>query len=365
MSTDAQAPPGIDGLVEALWRVRGTDLLITAGLPPQIRVHGDLVAVAGSPALSPDDTQALLGELLSPEQAATFADAHEYDFSFEWRSEARIRGNAFRQRGSIAICLRLIPNDLPTMAALRCPPILTTLADLRQGLVLVTGPTGSGKSTTLAAMINHINSERACHILTIEDPIEYVHQHRRAVVSQREVGTDTASFADALRAALREDPDVLLVGEMRDLESIKFALTIAETGHLVFGTLHTNDTAQAMARIIDVFPGDEQPQIRVQLAATLTGVVYQQLLPAIGGGMVAAHEVLVANSAIRNLIKDGKTHQIRNSLLTGQREGMVTLEQSLSALVQEGRVSIEDARARSLYPKDIQVPHRSYESVSR
>jgi twitching motility protein PilT len=204
-------------------------------------------------------------------------------------------------------------------------------------------------------MVDHINTQRACHILTVEDPIEYVHQHKRSIVNQREVGSDTESFPSALRAALREDPDVLLVGEMRDLESIRFALTIAETGHLVFATLHTNDTTQAMARVIDVFPGDQQAQVRVQLAATLSGVVYQQLLPAIGGGMVAAHEVLIANSAVRNLIRDGKTHQLRNSLLTGHREGMVTIEQSLSALVTEGRVSLEEAQAHSLYPKDIKV----------
>jgi twitching motility protein PilT len=225
---------------------------------------------------------------------------------------------------------------------------------LHQGLILVTGPTGSGKSTTLAAMVDQINSERACHIITIEDPIEYVHQHKRATISQREVGTDTASFSDALRASLRNDPDVLLVGEMRDLESIRFALTIAETGHLVMASLHTNDTAQSLARIIDVFPAEQQAQVRTQLAAALTGVVYQRLLPTTGGGLVAAHEVLVANTAIRNLIKDGKTHQLRNVLLTGQREGMVTFEQSLSKLVQSGAITYDEAVARSLYPRDIQ-----------
>ncbi|MER6800172.1 type IV pilus twitching motility protein PilT, partial [Amycolatopsis mediterranei] len=222
-----------------------------------------------------------------------------------------------------------------------------------QGLVLVTGPTGSGKSTTLAAVIDRINSERACHILTVEDPIEYVHEHRRSAVNQREVGTDTDSFPAALRSALREDPDVLLVGEMRDLESIRFALTIAETGHLVFATLHTNDTAQSLARMIDVFPAGQQEQVRVQLAAALTGIVHQRLLPRIGGGLVAAFEVLVANTAVRNLIKEGKPHQLRNALVTGRREGMVTLEQSLSELVAAGLVSPADAAARSLHPQDI------------
>jgi twitching motility protein PilT len=232
--------------------------------------------------------------------------------------------------------------------------VLAELITRHQGLILVTGPTGSGKSTSLAAMVDRINVQRACHILTIEDPIEYVHDHKRSLVSQREVGTDTPSFNDALRAALREDPDVLLVGEMRDLESIRFALTIAETGHLVFATLHTNDTAQSISRMIDVFPAEQQAQVRVQLAAALSAVVYQRLIPKVGGGMVAAYEVLVANSAARNLIKEGKTHQLRNVLVTGQREGMVTLEQSLSALVRDRVVRHEDAVPRSLYPKEIE-----------
>jgi twitching motility protein PilT len=250
------------------------------------------------------------------------------------------------------------------MAALGLPPVLSDFAHQHQGLVLVTGPTGSGKSTTLAAILDQINTDRACHIITIEDPIEYVHEHKRAAVNQREVGSDTSSFSDALRSALREDPDVLLVGEMRDLESIQFALTIAETGHLVFATLHTNDTAQALGRIIDVFPGAQQAQVRVQLAAALTGILYQRLIPRIGGGMVAAYEVLVADTAIRNLIKEGKTHQLRNSLLTGQRDGMVTLEQSLSTLVRTGQITYEDAVARSLYPKDVEAGPRVRSAVS-
>jgi twitching motility protein PilT len=242
------------------------------------------------------------------------------------------------------------------MDLLGLPPALTDLARQHQGLILMTGPTGSGKSTTLASVIDMINRERACHIITIEDPIEYVHEHKRSAVNQREVGSDTPSFPDALRSALREDPDVLLVGEMRDLDSIRFALTIAETGHLVFATLHTNDTAQSLARIIDVFPGEQQAQVRVQLAAALTGIVYQRLLPRIGGGLVAGYEVLVATPAVRNLIKEGKTHQLRNSLLTGQRDGMVSFEQSLSFLVAQGLVSYEDAIARSLHPADVQPP---------
>jgi twitching motility protein PilT len=345
----------IDGLLVDLWQAHGTDLLLTAGLPPQIRVHGTLHAAAGQSVLTPDDTDELLADLLTPEQTTAWNANHEYDFSFSWRDNARIRGNAFSQRGATAIALRMIPREIPTMAQLGLPPVLSDFAKQHQGLVLITGPTGSGKSTTLAAIIDQINTDRACHIITIEDPIEYVHEHKRSAVNQREVGSDTSSFANALRSALREDPDVLLVGEMRDLESIRFALTIAETGHLVFATLHTNDTAQSLGRIIDVFPGEQQAQVRVQLAAALSGIVYQRLIPRIGGGLVAAYEVLVADTAIRNLIKEGKTHQLRNSLVTGQREGMVTFEQSLSALVQSGQISYEDAVARSLYPKDVEA----------
>lgn len=345
--------PRVDGLLNTLWHRGGTDLLLTTELPPQIRVHGELSPVPGEPALAAADIEAMLAEVLRPEQQAAWRAADEYDFAFGWRDTARIRGNAFSQRGRPAVAFRMIPRTVPTMAELDLPPVLYEFARRHHGLVLVTGPTGSGKSTTLASVIHQINGERACHIVTIEDPIEYVHQHRRAVVNQREVGTDTSSFASALRSVLREDPDVLLVGEMRDLDSIRFALTIAETGHLVFATLHTNDTTQAVARIIDAFPAEQQAQVRTQLAAALTGIVYQRLIPRRDGGLVAAFEVLVANSAVRNLIKEGKTHQLRNSLSTGQREGMLTFEHSLAALVKTGAISYDEALARSLYPKDL------------
>ncbi|HZX04961.1 type IV pilus twitching motility protein PilT [Kribbella sp.] len=351
----------VDLLLEELWNAGGTDLLLTAGLPPQIRVHGSLYSVAGADRLTRDDTDSLLHEVL---QQTDWTTKHEHDFAFSWRDEARIRGNAFTQRGDTAVALRMIPRRIPSMDELGLPPVLYDFVRKHQGLVLVTGPTGSGKSTTLAAMIGKINTDRACHIITVEDPIEYVHDHQLSAVNQREVGSDTASFPDALRSALREDPDVLLVGEMRDLDSIRFALTIAETGHLVFATLHTNDTAQSLARIVDVFPAEQQAQVRVQLAAALTGVVYQRLIPRIGGGLVAAYEVMVADAAVRNLIKEGKTHQLRNSVVTGQRDGMQTLEQSLSTLVQNGIVAYDDAAARSLYPKDIEARPRLHAGVT-
>ncbi len=348
----------IDQLLAALWEVRGTDLILTVGLPPMLRVDGTLRAVPGQSALTAEDTNDLLAEVLSPEQASAWETRHEYDFSFSWREHARIRGNAFTQRNLTAVALRMIPRTVPTVDELGLPPALRELSMRHQGLILMTGPTGSGKSTTLASLIDLINSNRGAHIITVEDPIEYVHDHKLSAVNQREVGTDTATFNDALRSVLREDPDVLLVGEMRDLESIQFALTVAETGHLVFATLHTNDTAQSLGRMIDVFPAEQQAQIRVQLAAALSCVVYQRLVPKIGGGMTAAYEVLVATPAVRNLIKEGKTHQLRNSLVTGAQDGMITLEQSLSRLIQEGIVSEEEAAARSLYPKDIEARPR-------
>jgi len=346
----------VGGLLDALWRSGGSDLLITVGVPPQMRIHGALTSVPGQPPLTPEDTDLLLVEMLTAAQSAAWRVTGEYDFAFNWRDESRVRASAFRQRGHTAVAMRMIPRRIPTLAELRMPRILADFARMHQGLVLVTGPTGSGKSTTLAAMIDLINTERACHIVTIEDPIEYVHEHKRAMVNQREVGIDTQSFPSGLRAALRSDPDVLLVGEMRDLESISTALTIAETGHLVFATLHTNDAAQTVARITDVFAAEQQAQVRSQLAAAITGIVYQRLVPRIGGGMVAAHEVLVATGAVRNLIKEGKAHQLRNALLTGQRDGMITFEQSLNSLINAGLISYEEAVVRSLHPRDVEAP---------
>jgi twitching motility protein PilT len=354
MDPDAVASP--DTLLAELWAAGGTDLILVAGTPPQLRVDGDLAPLAGSAPLTAELTGALARELVPPARWTAFEAGTEVDFSFSWRGQARVRGNAYRQRGDAALALRLIPRAIPSFDELRLPASVRDMAALGQGLVLVTGPTGSGKSTTLAALVDWINTHRARHVITIEDPVEYVHEHKRSVVSQREVGTDTVSFEAALRSALRENPDVLLVGELRDLESIRFALTLAETGHLVFASLHTNDTAQAVDRLVDVFPGDQQPQIRVQLASTLTGVVYQRLLPRRAGGLVAAHEVLLATPPVRNLVKEGKTGQLRNQLVTGQRDGMQTFEQSLTDLVAQGLVDHDEAVTRSLYPREVAPP---------
>jgi twitching motility protein PilT len=345
-----------DELLAALWQRRGTDLLLLPGAPPLIRVDGDVTPLPDAAPLTGEDARQAARALLSDGQLAAFESGAEVDFSFSWRGEARVRGNVYRQKGDPAVALRVVPRVIPSFDELRVPDAVRRMAALDRGLVLVTGPTGSGKSTTLASIVDWINTNRARHVLTIEDPIEYVHDHKRCAVSQREVGTDTASFAAALRSALREDPDVILIGEVRDLESIRFALTLAETGHLVLATLHTNDTAQAIDRLVDVFPGDQQPQVRVQLAATLTGVVHQRLLPRVGGGLVAAHEVMVVTPPVRNLVKEGKTGQLRNQLLTGQRDGMRTLEQALSELVAAGLVTHDEAVSRAAYPRDVAAP---------
>jgi twitching motility protein PilT len=347
----------IDAYLHKLWASRGTDVLLVAGAPPLMRVDGEIVPLEES-SLTPEDTARTLRGVLAGELWDAFQAEREIDFSFNWEGQARFRANAYHQRGSVALSLRLIPYVIPTGADLGLPSIMRKWVDLRQGLVLVTGPTGSGKSTSLAAMLDAINKTRQCHIITIEDPIEYVHKHQMAAVSQREIGLDTDSFARALRSALREDPDVLLVGEMRDPETIQTALTIAETGHLVFATLHTNDAGQAIDRIVDVFPGDKQAQIRVQLAGSLTGIVSQRLLPCIGGGRVAAFEVLTATFAVRNLIREGKSSQLRNLITTGgAKYGMQSLEQSLSELVMDRKVTYEDACRQSLFPGDIIRAH--------
>jgi twitching motility protein PilT len=349
----------VEGLIDQAVRAGGSDVLLTHGSPPMVRLDGELQAVPGAVPVTDDALEELIGSLLGEADARSFAALRQVDFSFGWREQARVRGNAFVQRGHPALALRIIPERIPTVAEIGVPPQVAELMRLPQGLVLVTGPTGSGKSTTQAALIGAVSQQRACHVLTLEDPIEYVHGHGRGLVNQREVGTDCVDFAHGLRAALREDPDVLLVGEMRDPESISITLTIAETGHLVLSTLHTNDTASALDRIVDVFPADRQAQVRVQLAGSLVAVVAQRLVPRIGGGMVAAWEVLLVNHAVRNLIREGKTRQIRNVITMSQGEGMFTLEQSLSALVRNGVVSHADAASRSMQPGEVEAPQNA------
>ncbi len=342
----------IDQALDRLLTLGGSDLLVSFGTAPRVRRDGRLEALDGE-ALTPDAIERMLRGLLDDCQWKELAERRHVDFAFTWRDQVRIRGNAYFQRGSLAAAFRMLPLDIPTFDELGVPESIYKLVDRHQGLILVTGATGSGKSTTQAAMIDYINRNRPCHVVTIEDPIEYVHLHRQAIVDQRQVGIDTPSFVDALRAVFREDPDVVLIGEMRDLETMASALSIAETGHLVLATLHTNDASQAVDRILDAFPPGQGQQARIQLSACLAGVVYQQLLPAVGGGRVAAFEVLIANAAVRALIKEGKTNQLRNVMQTNLREGSQTLERSLSQLMHSGLVTERDARARSLYPQEI------------
>ncbi|MGD9798776.1 MAG: type IV pilus twitching motility protein PilT [Acidimicrobiia bacterium] len=332
-----------------------TDLHLTVGSPPVIRIDGMLEPLEGEERLDAAFLEQLAVKMLSSELSVELETSKEIDFAFDFEGD-RIRANLFKVRGSIGFAFRYIPSAIPDFDELGLPPMVEELVSLPHGLVLVTGPTGSGKSTTLASMIDWINTYRACHVLTIEDPIEYVHEHKRSVVNQREIGPDADDFHSALRAALREDPDVVLVGEMRDPESISVALSIAETGHLVFATLHTNDTAQALDRIVDVFPADRRDQIQVQLASTLQAVIYQRLLPRTHGGLVAAFEVMRANHAVRNLIREGKTRQLRNVVATHQGEGMQTLEMALSALVAEGTVDYEIAVGFSIFPGEVERP---------
>jgi twitching motility protein PilT len=338
--------------LDLVQQARGSDLLISAYTPARLRRDGELLLLDQRP-LTPADTELMLRSVLTVEQWHELEQQRHVDFAFTWRDAARIRGNAYFQRDSVAAAFRLLPLQIPSMEELGIPQSVRELIWQRQGLILVTGPTGSGKSTTLAAMVDYVNQTRACHIVTVEDPIEYVHQHKLALVDQRQVGADTHSFKEALRAVFREDPDVVLIGEMRDLETISAALTIAETGHMVLATLHTNDAAQAIDRILDGFPPGLQQQARIQLSASLTGVIYQQLLTGVEGGRVAAFEVLVANHAVRALIKEQKTNQLRNVIQTSMREGSQTLEWSLSQLVQEGLVTVREAQAKSLYPQEV------------
>lgn len=357
MPPDLQIQGPVYDLTELLTEMinRGaSDLHLTVGTPPQIRVDGKLIPLE-LPKLSPEDTKELAYGVLTETQRSQFERNKELDLSFGVKGLSRFRANVYRQRDCVAMALRRIPYEIMSFERLGLPAIVEELAEKPNGLVLVTGATGSGKSTTMAAMIDKINRNVSAHILTIEDPIEYVHQHRKAIVNQRQVNSDTDSFNLALRSALRQDPDVVLIGEMRDKETIEIALTIAETGHLVFGTLHTNSAVQTINRIIDVFPPDQQEQVRTQLALVLQGVVCQQLLPRIGGGRVMVCEVLYCHTGIRACIRENKIHQMDSLIQTGGKYGMQTLNQSLYTAVKNRKITREDALARSPEPNDLKT----------
>ena len=320
---------------------KASDIHITAGIPPVIRVNGELSRL-GDEKLTPTDTAEMANQIFtSSGRPNTLAEKGEVDFSFSVPQKGRFRANIYKQRGSVAIAIRIIPMDIPDAASLNIPEAVTNLWSKTRGLVLVTGPTGVGKTTTLASIINLINERRNCHIITLEDPIEYLHRHKSGIISQREIGTDSLGFSQALRSALREDPDVIMIGEMRDNETIATALTAAETGHLVFGTLHTMGSAKTIDRIIDSFPTSQQQQIRMQLSSVLQAVVTQQLLPS-KDSMIPAFEIMICTHAISNLIREGKTHQIENMIQTGGRFGMQTMDNYLSTLYKQGHISRQD-----------------------
>lgn len=333
----------IDELLKRAVDSMASDLHVTVGLPPILRINGRLTTV-GEDKVKPEETERFVRSLLNNDQWQKYNELGELDFSYSSQGIGRFRVNAFKQRGSHALAIRLVALAMPTLDKLGMPPVLKDLCTKQRGLVLVTGPTGSGKSTTLAAMIDEINNKRGCHIITLEDPIEYMHKHKKSIVNQREVGQDTKSYANALRAALREDPDVILVGEMRDLETISIAITAAETGHLVFSTLHTIGAAKTMDRVVDVFPPYQQQQIKVQLSAVIEGIISQQLLAKQDNlGRVAALEIMTATPAVRNLIREGKTHQLDSIIQTGGKYGMKSMDASLVSLYKTGVVSYEEA----------------------
>ncbi len=343
----------IHDLFDLVAQENASDLLISAGAPPILRIHGQLFR-SRTDALTPEQTEKLIFDFLSDDQRERFLNDKELDFSLASGRRHRFRVNVYRQKGAVTAAFRPIPEKIPDIEALGLPEAVKDVAATKQGLVLVTGPTGHGKTTTQAALIDLINEERACHIITVEDPIEYVHTHKRSIIDQREVGADTDSFPNALKYVLRQDPDVILIGEMRDLETIKAALTAAETGHLVFATLHTNDAIQTVDRIIDVFPGHEQQQIRFQLSMTLHSIISQRLLPnADNTGRVLACEMLMNNTAIANLIREGKTHQVYSVLETSTREGMITMDRAVKDLYNGGQITEEDAVALMKNPKDL------------
>lgn len=339
-----QAAPRIEVLLEEVVRKKASDLHIQVGLPPMLRIDGTLVAITGTDILNEEAIETLIFAILDEDQKQILLKDKEFDFSFAFGELGRFRVNAFHERGNLAAALRLITNEVPTVEQLGLPEVVAKFAEYPRGLVLVTGPTGSGKSTSLAALIKKINFEQSKHIITIEDPIEYTHNSKKSIIVQREVHYDTYSFSAALRSALREDPDVVLLGEMRDLETIASAITIAETGHLVFATLHTNSASQSIDRMIDVFPPHQQSQIRSQLANILMAICSQRLVPMIGGGRVAAAEILIATPAVRNIIREGKSHQLEAVIQTGAEFGMQSMDRTLVNLTKAGTISFDEAR---------------------
>jgi len=342
-------------LLEEMGKLKASDLHVTAGVAAQFRVDGTLVASKTSGVLTPELTQRLAYSALTDEQKKTFENDHELDFSFGVKSLARFRGNVFIQRGAVSMVVRMIPYEVAPFETLNLPPSVAKFAELPRGLVLVTGPTGSGKSTTLAALIDKINTGDALHIVTIEDPIEFMHVHKKCIINQREVGSDTLTFGHALRHVLRQDPDVILLGEMRDRETVETALMIAETGHLAFATLHTNSAVESISRIVDMFPANQHDAVYSQLAFVLQGVVTQALLPRLNApGRVAAAEVLVCTQGVSALIREGKTHQIYSLIQAGSKHGMVTMNQALVNLVNKKEISYEDALRRSPDPKELE-----------
>jgi len=344
----------IEKLLEEVVKQDASDLHLTVGVPPMLRVDGSLKPIANTPPLTATEVERLIFSVVDDVQKDILLKDMEVDFSFAFGDVARFRANAYHQKGNLALALRLIPNQIRSTEELGMPKTVDALTEYPRGLVLITGPTGSGKSTTLAAMIDKINKEKAMHIITVEDPIEYTHKNQKSIVEQREIHYDTRSFAAALRSILREDPDVVLIGEMRDLETIASAITIAETGHLVLATLHTNNAAQSVDRMIDVFPPHQQQQIRVQLSNILNAIVSQRLIPAIGGGRVVASEIMIANPAVRNIIREGKTHQLDAVIQTGAEEGMQTMDHNLATLVKSGKITLEEAKGYAIDTKELE-----------
>ncbi len=344
----------LENLIDIVIKENASDLHLSEGRHPSVRVSGALIPLVKIATLTHEDTRGLLQALVSKELMTRFDVEKELDFSYSYKDKVRFRGNAFIQQGKVSVALRLIPKIIRTLEELKLPPILSTFADKQQGFFLVVGPVGQGKTTTLAALIEQINNKRSEHIVTIEDPIEYVYDQKKSIIDQREIGLDTKDFYTALVSSLRQDVDVIMVGEMRGHETMAAAVTAAETGHLVFSTLHTNNAAQTIDRIIDSFPPGQQEQIRVQLAGSLLGIFSQRLIPRISGGLVPTHELLIANNAVSNLIREKRTHEINTVIETGMEEGMIDMNRSLAELVRMGEISVENAYQYSLNPKTLE-----------